>query len=217
MIKMFIVALAVFAVLAGGLASGHAKAKEDLAMHTHLAGLPKQPIDEKEKAGMILMREEEKLARDVYLALGQKWGIKSFKNIAESEKTHMAAVKSLLDRYGLEDPAANQKAGEFKDPKLQTLYGDLVEKGSKSPADALQVGALIEELDIADLQKLIRETDNEDLKLVYGNLLKGSKNHLRAFNRQLQRRGIAYQPRHISQEEYDSIVKKERKRAPARG
>jgi len=54
-------------------------------------------------------------------------------------------------------------------------------------ADALRVDALVEEVDIIDLEKYIAQTDNEDLILVYQNLLKGSQNHLRAFSSTLER------------------------------
>lgn len=49
------------------------------------------------------MREEEKLARDVYLTFGEKWGLTLFTNIAKSEQTHTDAVKTLLDRYEIKD------------------------------------------------------------------------------------------------------------------
>lgn len=60
-------------------------------------------------------------------------------------------------------------------------------QGSQSLADALKVGVAIEEIDILDLQTRLAQTDNADIELVYGNLLKGSHNHLRAFTSTLQR------------------------------
>ncbi|MDI9596763.1 MAG: DUF2202 domain-containing protein, partial [Atribacterota bacterium] len=64
----------------------------------------------------------------------------------------------------------------------------------------------IEDLDIYDLQRLIEETENDDIKITYQNLLKGSRNHLRAFDRQLQRYNISYDAQFLSQEEYDRIA-----------
>ncbi len=58
-----------------------------------------------EEEGLLFMREEEKLARDVYLVLFDKWGLRVFENIAESEQRHMDAVLYLLGKYGLDDPA----------------------------------------------------------------------------------------------------------------
>jgi hypothetical protein len=156
---------------------------------------------------MLLMREEEKLARDVYTALYEKWNLRVFESIGQgSETAHMDAMKVLLDRYNLEDPVGDDIPGVFQNEELQKAYDELIEKGSKSIQDALLVGAHIEDLDIYDLQRLIEETENDDIKITYQNLLKGSRNHLRAFDRQLQRYNISYDAQFLSQEEYDRIA-----------
>jgi hypothetical protein len=135
-----------------------------------------------EASDLRYMREEEKLARDVYQALGATWTAATvFQRIAQSEQRHMDAVKVVLDRYGIADPAATTKPGAFVDPALQKLYDELVAEGSVSLAAALQVGVQIEQVDIADLQKALAETSNADLEQLYGNLLRGSQNHLKAF------------------------------------
>ncbi len=164
-------------------------------------------LSEEEKAGILFMREEEKLARDVYLKLYEKWGLKVFDNIAKSEQTHMDAVKLLIDKYNLEDPAEGKGVGEFSNATIQALYNKLIDMGSKSVVDALKVGAMIEEIDILDLKKYLAKTDNEDIKLVYENLMKGSMNHLRAFTRNLEKYGVTYEPQYLSTEEYKEIVK----------
>ena len=181
-------------------------------MYSNINALPKQPISEEEKEGLIEMREEEKLARDVYLTLYNKWKLQIFKNIAESEQTHTDSVKYLLDRYGIEDPVKSDEIGKFSNPKFEQLYKDLVEKGSKSEVDALMVGATIEDLDIADLEHWLSKTDNEDIKFVYENLMKGSRNHLRAFIRMLNNYGANYSPQYISKEEYEQIINSQMER-----
>jgi hypothetical protein len=138
-----------------------------------------------EEAGLLQMREEEKLARDVYLKMYALYGKTIFSNIIESEQRHMDAVKGLLDRYDLEDPAANNDPGVFTDQNIQGLYDKLCAKGILSLKDALEVGVIIEELDIADLGELLEQTNKRDIKRVYGNLLEGSSNHLAAFKDQL--------------------------------
>jgi len=164
-------------------------------------------LSNEEMEGLLLMREEEKLARDVYTTLYEKWNLRTFESIGQgSETSHMDAMKSLLDRYGLEDPVGEDVPGVFKNEELQKAYDELVEKGSKSIQDAFLVGAYIEDLDIYDLERLIEETDNDDIKIVYQNLLKGSRNHLRAFDRQLQRYNISYEAQFLTQEEYDRIA-----------
>jgi hypothetical protein len=138
-----------------------------------------------EKYWMTYMREEEKLARDVYLSLGSTWNIPIFSNIAQSEQVHMDSMKTLIDRYGLPDPAAGKSQGEFSDPVLQKLHDDLIAQGSVSSIEALKVGVLIEETDISDLNKAIATTQKKDIRTVYNNLLQGSMNHLNAFEANL--------------------------------
>jgi hypothetical protein len=127
-----------------------------------------------------------------------------FTNIANAETAHMEAVRGLLKTFGIPDPAASTAAGEFTDPELQALYDQLVEQGSRSMTDAFTVGATIEDLDLADLQQ--RASANEAIARVFENLERGSRNHLRAFVRQLDRVGASYTPAHISQWEFDAIV-----------
>jgi hypothetical protein len=141
-------------------------------------------LSDAEKDYLLIMREEEKLARDVYQALNTKWNHRTFTNIAKSEQQHMDTLKVLLDRYGISDPAAGKKPGEFMNQKLRGLYAELVKKGSTSLSAALAVGVEVEKLDIADLEEAISKTTQNDTNLVYKNLLRGSNNHLKAFSSQ---------------------------------
>ncbi|MEI6102686.1 MAG: DUF2202 domain-containing protein [Methanothrix sp.] len=175
------------------------------ALGLALAGQPSGELTASEKEGLLYMAEEEKLAGDVYLALNEKWNLRVFDNIGKAERTHEAAVKTLLERYSLPDPTKG--AGEFSNETLQGLYDDLVIRGSSSVKDALQVGAAIEEIDILDLEERMAQTDREDILLVYANLKRGSENHLRAFVNNLQRQGFEYSPEYLSQEEYDGIIR----------
>jgi hypothetical protein len=137
--------------------------------------------------GLQFMREEEKVARDVYRVLDAKWNLREMANIAQSEQRHMDAIKILLARYGVVDPAKNTAEGAFVNQSLQQLYGSLSERGLQSVTDAYQVGKLIEETDIADLDKHLAELTTElDIKKVYSNLRQGSLQHLAAFSRHLR-------------------------------
>ncbi len=158
-----------------------------------------------EESTLLWMREEEKLARDVYLAMDDQWNKQVFRNIASSEQSHMNAVLRKINLFGLSDPVLPDR-GEFYSDELQFLYDSLVIKGQQSYIDALEVGATIEDLDIADLIRAITATDNLALKTTYERLLEGSKNHLRAFIGLLQQQGIDYQPEYISQELFDAII-----------
>jgi len=163
-------------------------------------------LTEAEVSSLLYMREEEKLAHDVYLALHNQWQLQIFQNIASSEQMHMDSVKSLLDRYGLQDPGS-ETAGVFTDQSLQGLYDQLVAQGSRSLAEALKVGAAIEEIDILDLEQSIAQASQPDIALVYENLLNGSQNHLRSFVSTLQNQtGETYQPQYMSQDAFQSIL-----------
>jgi len=165
-------------------------------------------LSDSEAAGLVFMREEEKLARDVYIYLYQLWGQKTFDNIAASEQAHTDAMLDLLYKYGIDDPVGDNAEGVFVDQNLQGLYNTLTASGSASLIDALLVGAAIEEIDLIDIKHLVDELDgNDDIKQVYENLIVGSENHLRAFVRALEQQGIIYTPGHLSQEEYEAIVK----------
>jgi hypothetical protein len=118
----------------------------------------------------------------------------------------MDAIKTLIDKYEIKDPVVGDTVGVFSDSEMQQLYNELVTKGSQSTKDALLVGATIEDLDIYDLDNLVKETNNSDIKLVYEHLTWGSENHLRAFTRNLNEIGVTCQPEYISQERYEAII-----------
>lgn len=159
-----------------------------------------------ERYGLTLMREEEKLARDVYVALGKKWGSAIFTNISRAESNHMQAVARLLSRYQIPDPVVSQAPGSFTQPRFKQLYQSLVNDGSASLTDAFKVGLKIEEMDIADLRMAIEATGKDDIKQVLQHLEQGSRNHLRAFASQLRSAGGTYTSTKLSQTEFDSIA-----------
>ncbi len=175
---------------------------------TYLKSLPKQPLSPQEIKDLIHMREEEKLARDVYLTLSKYYPLPVFKNIAKSENWHTKMIAFFLKRYNVKDPVkeVGDKVGAFKSKKMRELYVQLVNQGKKSLIDALKVGATIEDLDIKDLEDAISRTDNKDIKFVYQNLMKGSRNHMRAFVGILRRFGLDYTPKYISKAELESIM-----------
>jgi hypothetical protein len=129
-----------------------------------------------------------------------------FQNIARSEQRHMDAVKTLMDKYNLIDPVVDDTVGVFADAHIQNLYYELVQKGRISLQQALFVGALIEDLDIFDLKGFIQAADNVDIRTVYQNLMKGSRNHLRAFVGRLESVGETYEGTYLSSEEIEEIV-----------
>ncbi|ABK44765.1 conserved hypothetical protein [Magnetococcus marinus MC-1] len=159
-----------------------------------------------EKRFLIYMREEEKLARDVYLNLYDRWKVAIFRSISRSEQRHMDAVLRMITRYGLEDPAAQDVRGQFKDRDLRELYEKLIARGERSLGEALKVGGLVEELDIFDLNRALRETSAQDITRVYQNIQRGSFNHLRSFAHGVELRGQRYKAQKLSQQQVDTIL-----------
>lgn len=155
------------------------------------------------------MREEEKLARDVYAVMYAQWAQPLFNNIAQSEQTHMDQVKCFLDAYQLTDPVQAHN-GKFTHPELQTLYDNLVQRGKSSRSEALRVGAMIEEVDIRDLQDAIAKSSIAEVNTMYSNLMAGSENHLRAFVSNLLSLGERYSAQVLAESTVTNILNGDR-------
>ena len=165
-------------------------------------------LNQQEKDAILYMREEEKLARDVYDSMYAKWEVNPFGNIRLSEQAHMDRMKTLIITYRLEDPVDknNDKHGLFTNVLLQKYYNELVSSGSQSLNEALKAGAKIEELDIIDLETRINQTQNKDIVATYNYLKMASENHLRAFVRRLKMQGIDYEPVILNKNELNKII-----------
>jgi hypothetical protein len=181
-----------------------------IVLLTNLSGFSQQAtsLSQQEKDAILYMREEEKLARDVYNLLFDKWGTNPFGNIRKSEQVHMDRMKTLITTYKLEDPVTknNDQQGIFTNGALQKYSNELADQGSKSLTGALKAGAKIEELDIADLETRINQTKRQDIITVYNYLKMASENHLRAFVRRLKMQGINYEPVILDKTEFDKII-----------
>jgi len=152
-----------------------------------------------------VLREEEKLARDVYLYAYDKYGLNIFTNIAQSEQRHMDRVLTILTTYNIDDPASTER-GVFNNSTLQNLYNILTAKVDSSMLDALIVGATIEDLDIKDIEEFKTRTTKNDILDMYDNLTCGSRNHLRSYYSQILANGGTYTPQYISQDEFEAII-----------
>lgn len=143
------------------------------------------PPTAEEAKTLAFMREEEKLARDAYRQLAEKWNLTVFRNIAEAEEQHFQTIGAVLAKYNLPDPA-QKDPGVFSDASLTALYAELMTKGMASANDALEVGVMIEKADIADLEEAIQAAVKPTLKRLYTNLMNASFNHLEAFETNLE-------------------------------
>jgi len=187
-------------------AQGQGQGQGNSKLITYFNSLPLQSLDAAEKASLRQMLQEEKLARDVYLAMDFFWSLPIFANIAQSEQQHMDFVRLLYTRYNLKDPLPSDQVGVYADPMFTQLFTILVTVGSQSIQNALWIGTAIEDLDIDDLMKLINQTDNRDIKMIYQNLCKGSRNHLRAYYPNLLAWNGSYPALFIDQKLFDQIV-----------
>lgn len=139
-------------------------------------------LTEAEVSSLMFMVEEEKLAMDVYAKMFELYGLKIFDNINQSERRHVKAISLLIDKYDFQNPIDGNSAGVFVDDDLLQLYSDLIELGSASVIEAINVGVMIEEKDIIDIQAYLDDVvESGDIELVYTNLLNGSRSHLEAF------------------------------------
>jgi hypothetical protein len=147
-----------------------------------LAGDATGSLTATQKRTLARNAEEEKLAHDVYLRLAQSSGDARFTRIAAAESRHLAMVRTLLDRYHVDDPTQGLAEGEFATPAVTAEYRRYVDAGSGSVADALGVGRQIERTDIDALAQAQRGLDAPDVETLYEHLGLASQMHLRAFS-----------------------------------
>jgi hypothetical protein len=193
-------------------------------------------VDSNEATHLVFMREEEKLARDVYITLGKLYPEAiAFKNIDDAEQQHTTTVKDKLAKYNIDDPAPNTDepgntglfTGQDYGGYFTEKYNLLVTKGAESELSALYVGAFIEELDMLDIvqcPQVIQElqgidyndcglnyTEKSDLQSMLVSLLEGSKNHLRSYVGHIEATEgeCTYLAQVLTQEEVDSILGRE--------
>lgn len=171
--------------------------------------LPKESLSQEELNSLSFLREEEKLAMDVYITLYNKWGVKIFDNISKSENSHMSLVLSLLNKYDLPDPVGSNMIGKFNNTNLQALYNQLIFEGNKSTINAFIVGATIEDLDLYDIKSAVVNIDNQDIRYVFDILAKGSRNHMRSFYKNIINAGGTYTPQYITKDEFKLIIDSE--------
>lgn len=190
-------------------------------------------LDNTEASHLTFMREEEKLARDVYLTFAGMYPDQSvFANIAtKSEQTHTDTMRDKIEQFNLIDPNPitndlPESIGLFSGYEwgwyFMEKFSQLVAKGSNSELDALYVGAFIEELDMNDIAICpavmvkagypdscgLNYTDERALKLSYSSLIEGSENHLRAYVGQIEAvigEGN-YEAQYLTQEAVDAIL-----------
>ncbi len=168
---------------------------------------PESNLTEEQKYTIAYMWNEEKLAKDIYLAMNDVNPIQQLEKIAtQAETKHQALVEELVQRYDLnitnlvdysggysEAELRAFAPGEFGIQEIKDLYDVLYERGSQSQQDALEVGCMVEVTDINDLNEdiaIAEDTNASDLVAVFNVLRDGSYNHYWAFDKGLKNLGV---------------------------
>jgi hypothetical protein len=198
-VKRFVFGLstALISLLLGG--CGHSTSS------TEATSVPE--LTDAQKYTLAYMWNEEKLAKEIYLALYGVWEGQTVTlyNIAtQSETRHIAAVEGLVEAYdinitNLDDynesySEAELRAlapGEYAIPELQELYDTLYIEGSSSEQQALEVGCKVEVRDIADLNESIAIASGiDDLVSTFELLRLQSYQHYKEISDTLKSMGV---------------------------
>lgn len=173
-----------------------------------ICGASSAQISGTDKTNLSRVMQEEKLAHDFYSEMNKLYSIRVFENITSSEKMHMNHVLDVMNTYGIDNPVDGDKsaAGVFADENFAVMYSNMTAAGVRSVDAALQEAARFEDMDIAGLTELEKGTESVCMKQLYGKLKGASENHLRAFVRNLNRRGIEYAPVYLSKDSYNEIM-----------
>ena len=179
--------------------------------------LPKQDLSQSEKQVLNNARQIEKLAHDVNFTLYSKWNIPAFLRKSSAAEMKTQCVKQLINKYDLQDPVNDNEIGKYADNNLVKIYNNFVEQGSKTLNDAFIVSAQLQDYLIYNLKQDSTKIDNDDIKLVINNLLNSAQRDLAMTVKRLEKFGITYTPKYISQQEFEQIMSqfpkhKERKR-----
>lgn len=146
-----------------------------------LDGLASGTLSSEQEATLEYQAEEEKLSHDLYIAFGDLYGDDVFDRIASAETKHLSAVRSLLERYDLVDPTAEQEIGTFSSESVQKLYDSFLAQGSASLEGAYDAARSVESDDISFLIAATEGMTAPDVLAVYGHVLTASQHHLAAF------------------------------------
>jgi len=149
-------------------------------MGADLTGVASGTLTATQKTRLAAMAEEEKLAHDLYVAFGDRYGT-PFSRITDAEARHLAEVRIVLKRYAISDPTAGKAAGTFTTATTQQLYNRLLAQGTASVDGANTAARNVESTDIADLKAAGAGVTAPDVTQVYKNLLAASQRHLGAF------------------------------------
>ena len=171
---------------------------------TDAINAPQSTLTQALKDSITYMYSEEGLAYDVYMNIYKIQAVQQLQKIAENaEAKHIDAVNELAIKYDLsmtqypdtDVPYSIEgiSSGVYPVEHVQYLYDLLYNKGIQSQKDALEVGCMVEVVDIDDLDKYIvlaEEANASDVLTVFNFLRDGSYSHYWAFNEGLKNMGV---------------------------
>jgi len=190
--------------------NGNQNQEEDTS---DIAQSPNSELTQEVKESLAYMGNEERLAYDIYTTLynyhmDKGTEINQFANIVKSEQKHIEIVQNTIQKYNLDisklsvvvDPVADKDVafedmpmGKYDVPAIQELYDSLYEKGVASKQAALEVGCIVEVVDIDDLDEFILQAEVSnatDIVDAFNILRDGSYNHFWAFDKGLKAIGV---------------------------
>ena len=191
--------------------NGSGDSKENTTLPTEVTtalSSEKSTLSQPLKDALTYMYSEEGLAHDVYLNINKIQPLQQFENIAKkSEVKHMEAVNQLAIKYDLnitrypdtDKPYSTDDLKRYGDGKypvepVQELYNILYDKGITSKQNALEVGCMVEVVDVDDLLKYLgfaKASNASDVEEVFTFLVNGSYNHYWAFDKGLKDMGVS--------------------------
>ena len=122
---------------------------------------------------LIFSIQDEFFARSEYEYIINELGAKNpFSNIIKAEEKHINMLKPLFEKYNIEIPQDNS-------------YDHIVYP--KTITEALEMGVNAEINNIEMYEKFLSQKIPDDIRVVFEKLMNASKNHLEAFNRNLNR------------------------------
>lgn len=135
-----------------------------------------------ERADLDRVHEQERVGLDALTVFAARYASQPvFANLANSQKTQLAAVTAMTGRYGLGDPSGGLTAGRYADGAIQQLYDSTVAAGTSSEL-ALDAVERFEQVNLASLQTARGHTTRADLVTMYTNLEQASNAHTSACN-----------------------------------
>lgn len=191
----------------GGSSAGSSVSVEEEVIPP-ISELPSSTLSQDLKDAITYMYNEEGLAYDLYMNIYEIQQVNQLQQIASgdqsgSEEKHISAVNDLAVKYdlnitqypGTDVPYSVEGigAGNYSVPAINVLYEKLYNKGIESKRDALEVGCMVEVVDIDDLDEylaLAEESNASDVLEVFNFLISGSYNHYWTFNDALVKMGI---------------------------